>query len=282
MESREFVIDREFNELMDNLSSFEHEQLEKSLLKDGFKGAPIMVWKGIVVDGHNRYSICREHGIPFEVKELEFDSREDVIDWMVRTQLGRRNLSPIQRIAVAERYRPVYEKQARENQGKRTDLVVNLPQGDETYQKLGRTSEKLASIAGVSEKTYRMGAKVLCSDNEELKSEVLSGGKSISAAFKAINRKKTVTYGESNSVRENSQKADHLMQIQSRYFEFLKQFQADVKWLVSKEFEDSDGFDLTDSICSRLVSCLNALEGVEGDLSNMELLDSDNIFLNRN
>ena len=30
-------------------------------------------------------------------------------------QLGRRNLSPIQRIAVAEKYRPIYEKQAKEN-----------------------------------------------------------------------------------------------------------------------------------------------------------------------
>ena len=30
-------------------------------------------------------------------------------------QLGRRNLSPIQRIAVTEKYRPIYEKQAKEN-----------------------------------------------------------------------------------------------------------------------------------------------------------------------
>lgn len=29
-----------------------------------------------------------------------------------RNFLGRRNLSPIQRIAVAEKYRPIYEKQA--------------------------------------------------------------------------------------------------------------------------------------------------------------------------
>lgn len=35
---------------------------------------------------------------------------------MLDIQLGRRNLSPIQRIAIAEKYRPIYEKQARENQ----------------------------------------------------------------------------------------------------------------------------------------------------------------------
>ena len=36
--------------------------------------------------------------------------------WMLDIRLGRRNLSPIQRIAVAEKYGPIYERQARENQ----------------------------------------------------------------------------------------------------------------------------------------------------------------------
>lgn len=42
--------------------------------------------------------------------------KEEVMEWMLDIQLGRRNLSPIQRIAVAEKYRPIYERQARENQ----------------------------------------------------------------------------------------------------------------------------------------------------------------------
>ena len=32
------------------------------------------------------------------------------MEWMLDIQLGRRNLSPIQRIAVTEKYRPIYEK----------------------------------------------------------------------------------------------------------------------------------------------------------------------------
>lgn len=31
--------------------------------------------------------------------------------WMLDIQLGRRNLSPIQRIAITEKYRPIYERQ---------------------------------------------------------------------------------------------------------------------------------------------------------------------------
>ena len=96
------------------------------------------------------------------------------MEWMLDIQLGRRNLSPIQRIAIAEKYRSIYEKQAKENQGTRSDLLVNLPKS-----KPINTSEKLAEVANVSEKTYRMGAKILESNNEEVKNAVLSGEMSI-------------------------------------------------------------------------------------------------------
>lgn len=48
------------------------------------------------------------------------------------------------------------------------------------------TDKKLSDIAGVSEKTYRMGAKVLNSNNEDLKKRVLSGETSISVGYKEL------------------------------------------------------------------------------------------------
>lgn len=114
------------------------------------------------------------------------------MEWMLDIQLGRRNLSPIQRIAVAEKYRPIYEKMAKENKqaammearknntyNKNEQFLVNLPETVST-----NTSEKLAQMAGVSRTTYRMGAKVLNSDNEDVKNRVLSGETSISAGYR--------------------------------------------------------------------------------------------------
>lgn len=108
----------------------------------------------------------------------------------------------VQRIAVAEKYRPIYEKQAKENQSKAgkeygnggTKLTENLPQPlNETKKERNPTTDsKLASIAGVSEKTYRMGAKVLHSDNEELKQRVLSGETAISTGYKELVSKKSI------------------------------------------------------------------------------------------
>lgn len=44
-----------------------------------------------------------------------YGTKEEVMEWMLDIQLGRRNLSPIQRIKITEKYRPIYEKQVREN-----------------------------------------------------------------------------------------------------------------------------------------------------------------------
>lgn len=110
--------------------------------------------------------------------------------WMLDTQLGRRNLSPIQRIAIAEKYRSLYEKQARECQGTRTDLKDNFVPNLAQSKPDNRVNTKLADIAGVGKETYRMGAKILNSDNADLKQRVLSGKTKISAGYKELIGKK--------------------------------------------------------------------------------------------
>ena len=59
---------------------------------------PIIVWQGLIVDGHNRYTIAKKHPeIPFTVHEKEFASRYEAIIWICKNQLGRRNLTPEQK-----------------------------------------------------------------------------------------------------------------------------------------------------------------------------------------
>lgn len=189
---RELKIDPELRDLLPPLTDDEYKQLEKNIIENGFdRNFPIMEWHGYVVDGHNRYKICKDHNITdYVVGTLAYETKEEVMEWMLDIQLGRRNLSPIQRIAITEKYRPIYEKQARENQGTRNDLknnfTVNLPQSSEKKERNPTTDKKLSDMAGVSEKTYRMGAKILNSDNEEIKEKVLSGEMSINAGYNKI------------------------------------------------------------------------------------------------
>ena len=107
--------------------------------------------------------------------------------WMIDGQLGRRNLSPIQRVAVTEKYRPYYEGKAKERQGTRSDLNIVHKSAPSEF---GKTRDAMAKLAGVSHDTYDKGRKILDSDNEEVKQKVLSGDMSINAGYNEIKPKK--------------------------------------------------------------------------------------------
>lgn len=196
---KDLMIDPELKDLLPPLTDEEYKRLEKNILENGFdKNFPIMEWHGYIADGHNRYSICQKHNIEPVIGTLAYDTKEEVMQWMLDIQLGRRNLIPIQRIAVAEKYRPIYERQAKERQAeyhgnqydKKSGLTGNLPQVQNSKERNPTTDKILSGIAGVSEKTYRMGAKVLKSDNEDIKQRVLSGEISISAGYKELMQSK--------------------------------------------------------------------------------------------
>lgn len=289
----EYKIDPELQVVMPSLTEKEKEELEKSLFKDGFKGAPIVVWGDIIIDGHNRYQLCKKYNIPFEVMELEFESREEVIQWMIRAQLGRRNLSSSQRIALVRKFRPVIEEEAKKRQGTRTDLGVKLPQGQgekterspqSVSNSFGRTSEKLADLAGVSEKTYRMGDKVLESGNEALKKDMLSGKKSINAAHKELQRLekegRIIPHPEVSECDrkkdaekiENSEEdmAGKIIQTREEYREGCNRIHKGLEWLLTKQFCSDDGIDLTSKLHSNMSSCLEKIAELETAISKMK------------
>ena len=85
-------IDEEFKTLIRPLKKDEYFQLEINLTIDGCRES-IIVWNGIIVDGHNRYEICNRLRIPYAVQEMRFENREEAIIWICANQLGRRNLT---------------------------------------------------------------------------------------------------------------------------------------------------------------------------------------------
>lgn len=91
-------IDPEFQGKIPPLTFEELNQLEANILRDGRIINPIIVWRGLIVDGHNRYTIAKKHPeILFTVHEKEFASRYEAIIWICKNQLGRRNLTPEQK-----------------------------------------------------------------------------------------------------------------------------------------------------------------------------------------
>lgn len=286
-----YRIDAELSGIMPELSKEEYKELENSILEDGFKGAPIIVWKqeGIIVDGHNRYGICKKHNIPYEVQELDFDSREDVVQWMIRAQLGRRNLSSLQKIEIAERFRPLFRKKAKENQVKaggdkkseeyKKSVTENLPQAIEGKERNPTVNKELSEIAGVSEKTYSMGKKILDSQNEDLIREVKTKEKSISGAYKELvsrdvpqanDKSEIVDIANEEIENTNLILSTRLSGIQKRYEEYLNVFQNDIKWLSTMEFYRNDE-EVTGKVYSDLQNCLEKFKSISYMMQGMEI-----------
>ena len=91
-------IDPEFQSQIPPLTDDEFKQLEENILKEGKLISPLIVWNNTLVDGHNRYEIVQEHPeISFSTMPLPFESREEVLAWICKNQLGRRNLTPEQK-----------------------------------------------------------------------------------------------------------------------------------------------------------------------------------------
>ncbi len=178
-----FTVDPDLATLMPPLSEDERQTLERSILDEGVRD-PLVLWRDpkrkrpVLIDGHHRYEIVRANALKFETREVAFPNKPAAIAWMLRTQLGRRNLSSIQRIEAVRHLEAAERKEAY----KRRTGGVRQKRGEG-----GRVDERLGGLAGVSRESYRKASKVLDSGDKEIRAKMRSGDVSIHAAYQALN-----------------------------------------------------------------------------------------------
>ncbi len=102
------IIDPNFKALIPPLMNDEFAGLEASILSEGCRDA-LVIWKNngamVLLDGHNRFSICKRLNLPFKTLELHFNSEPEALIWIIGNQLNRRNLTQEQRIYfIGKRY----------------------------------------------------------------------------------------------------------------------------------------------------------------------------------
>ena len=186
----ELTVDPEFRDLIPPLNEEELKLLEASLVADGCE-SPLIVWNGVIVDGHNRYAICRKHGIPFSIQEKNFSSRDDAMLWMLRNQLGRRNLNDYQRgeMVLVLKSRMKTEAEKRKYAGvSDCDLPENFQEGQASEKdRKGReereTYTRLGKLAGVSGRQMRKIDKLANSADEATKAKLRKGEVSVHRAY---------------------------------------------------------------------------------------------------
>jgi hypothetical protein len=208
---KQILILPELQELIPPLHTDELQQLEQNIIREGCREA-LLVWQTteetiypekkdtntvyVLIDGHNRYSICTKHGIDFKIHLVDFKNLYDARQYMVDNQLGRRNLTPEQvsylrgmKYLTEKKEKGKYERLDHKGQnvlyGSETSEINPTTEGNEHKEQtilygtdVVSTSEKLGKRFNVSEKTIKRDAEFasgLEKLDSALKLEILSG-----------------------------------------------------------------------------------------------------------
>jgi len=180
---KQIKIKEEFKQLIPPLTSEEYKQLEANCIEEGIR-EKILVWNEYIIDGHNRYEIAQNNNLEFKTESKSFNSEDEVKEWMILNQFGRRNLSNYQRSVLALQLEDVFRAKAKKNQGARTDILAKLPKS-----KIIDTRKELSKVAQVGERTLGMVKTIQEKAPEEIKAKLSTGEVSINAAYKEIKKK---------------------------------------------------------------------------------------------
>jgi hypothetical protein len=167
------VIEPELKALLPRQTPEEIDILEKSLRTEGLRDK-LTVWKRgpddfVLIDGMTRFEICERIGIPIDSSRYQIVELKDMNGakkWMLRNQLGRRNLTDTQRAMIGAR-------------------LADLEKGANQHGTRDSTSQaKAAEVVGVSRKSITRAKKVLKKGAPELIDAVDSGKVDVKSAAK--------------------------------------------------------------------------------------------------
>ncbi len=170
----QIILSKELKEFIIPLSDEEFNQLKQNIKDEGCRD-PLTVWRKsngdqILIDGHNRYEICNELNIDFEIKHLKFSGIDEAKLWMITNQLGRRNLNGDQ----LSYYRGIKYESLKNSKGGYKN-VISKGQNELS------TSSKLAQEYNTSESTIKRDSKFargldfIGRLNNQLKNDILLG-----------------------------------------------------------------------------------------------------------
>jgi flagellar biosynthesis regulator FlaF len=180
-------IKEDFKNLIPPLTKDEFKQLEDNCLKEGIR-EKIITWNGFVIDGHNRFEIATRWNLDYQTESKRFDNENDVKEWMINNQFGRRNLSNYQRSVLALELESVFSERAKENlklsdgKGKQKSAEVKIEPIE--------TRKELAKVANVSHDTIAKVKVIQNQAEDELKTKLVNGEVSINQAYQEIKKQK--------------------------------------------------------------------------------------------
>lgn len=190
-------VNKEFKELIPDLTSDEREILEKSIIEHGCRD-DLVVWDSpdgeVLIDGHNRFDICTENKIEYNTVFMEFDDERSVKEWIINNQFGRRNLSIYDRSMLALKLEDIYKPLAKVKMlAGVKETTTKSEEGSNPIQKSVQGQIKVQKIiaekAGVSHDTIAKVKVITNKATDKQKEDLKSQTTSINNVYKDIKKK---------------------------------------------------------------------------------------------
>jgi N6-adenosine-specific RNA methylase IME4 len=177
-------IKEEFKKLIPPLTTEEFKQLEQNCLDEGIR-EKIITWNGFIIDGHNRFEIATRWNLDYQTESKSFENENDVKEWMINNQFGRRNLSNYQRSVLALQLEEVFSAKAKEKQEKGINQFSLIQKSEEAPIV---TIKEVAKVANVSHDTIAKVKKIEAVATPEVKAQLSTGEISINQAYQEIKK----------------------------------------------------------------------------------------------
>lgn len=179
--TKQITINPSYGGLVHPLTENEYLDLKQSMAESG-QFVPIIVnTKGIILDGHHRWKICRELSIKPKITTKDFESPLFEKLFVIDCNLKRRHLNSYQKGVLTLKKKPIYEEIAKKN-------MFLGGRGDKILTPLNRVNGKLGGEVGISHETIRKIEIIQKKASEEDKQKLLSGQKTISKIYRKIQK----------------------------------------------------------------------------------------------
>lgn len=167
-------INPEFRDKIPPLTPDEFSKLEENILADGEVREPLVVWDDTIIDGHHRWKIIQKHPeIPYKVKQMSFPDKYAAIVWMCKNQIGRRNISEVQRDVLFGEAQKAGKLTKGGDRGNQYTKVAKRQ--NDALPKAEKTSKRIAREFGVGYRTVERAEQFL--DGLNAAEEVVPGFK---------------------------------------------------------------------------------------------------------
>ena len=149
----------EYEALLPKLPKKEYDALKESIQKEG-QHYPIVVNKEkFILDGHNRFEICKELNIEPKVETKIFPSKLFEEKFVIESNLRRRHLTPFQKAELAAPLMPIERELAKQRMSKAGKIGVKIREGrvgsnEHTHNFDGKARDIVAREVGLSPITF--------------------------------------------------------------------------------------------------------------------------------